>query len=260
MRYTLKLLTCFIFVLVGGSSLLHAKPPHTRFQAIIFDCDGVLVDTEYLKFLAWKEALEAQGIPFSIEEYMPLVGHSSKNILQMIREAKNIDILEEVIEVKNGKYKLLQKHGVPPIPEMVSFALRLVESKQQLSVRLALASSAPKEEILANLKQIGLENAFDLIISGSDDLEAYTDAEGTNKPKPYIYIESAKRLGISPEFCLVFEDTKAGVDAAASAGMVAVAVPNQFTLTHDFSNAYRIISSYEEFASFGVLTMVNEKQ
>lgn len=46
MRYTLKLLACFIFVLVGGSSLLHANPPHTRFQAIIFDCDGVLLDTE----------------------------------------------------------------------------------------------------------------------------------------------------------------------------------------------------------------------
>lgn len=260
MRYTLKLLACFIFVLVGGSALLYANPPHTRFQAIIFDCDGVLVDTEYLKFLAWKEALETRGVPFSIEEYMPLVGHSSKNILQMIRDAKNIDISEEVIEVKNGKYKHLQKQGVPPIPEMVSFALCLVESKQQLGIRLALASSAPKEEILLNLKQIGLENAFDLIISGSDDLNEYIDAEGTNKPKPYIYIELAKRLGISLECCLVFEDTKAGVDAAASAGMVAVAVPNQFTLTHDFSNAHRIISSYEEFSSFDVLTQISEKQ
>ena len=259
MRYTLKFLACFIFVLVGGSSLLCANPPHTRFQAIIFDCDGVLVDTEYLKFLAWKEALETRGVPFSIEEYMPLVGHSSKNILQMIRDAKNIDISEEVIEVKNDKYKHLQKQGVPPIPEMVSFALSLVEYKQQLGIRLALASSAPKEEILVNLKQIGLENAFDLIISGSDDLREYIDAEGTNKPKPYIYIESAKLLGISPEFCLVFEDTKAGVDAAASAGMVAIAVPNQFTLTHDFSNAHQIISSYEEFASFDVLTQISEK-
>ena len=260
MHYTLNLLACFIFVLVGGTSLLHANSPHTRFQAIIFDCDGVLVDTEYLKFLAWQEALEAQGIPFSIEEYMPVVGHSSQNILQMIRDAKNIHISEEVIEVKNIKYKHLQKQGVAPIPEMVSFVLRLVESKQQLGIRLALASSAPKEEILANLKQIGLENAFELIISGSDDLDGYADIEGTNKPKPYIYIESAKRLGVSPEVCLVLEDTKAGVDAAASAGMVAIAVPNQFTLTHDFANAHRVISSYKEFSSFDVITQISEKQ
>ncbi len=255
MRYIYVILACFVFILFCGFTF----SPSSKFQAIIFDCDGVLVDTEYLKFLAWKEALETQEIPFAIEEYMPLVGHSSKNILQMIREAKKMDISDEVIEVKNGKYKHLQKQGVPPIPEMVSFALRLFESKQKLGIRLALASSAPTEEILANLKQIGLEHVFDLIISGSDDLREYADAEGTNKPKPYIYIESAKRLGISPEFCLVFEDTKAGVDAAASAGMVVVAVPNQFTSTHDFVNADQIISSYEGFASLDVLAKIGEE-
>ena len=260
MRYTLKLFACFIFVFAGGSFFLHADPSHTGFQAIIFDCDGVLADTEYLHFLAWKEALETEEIPFSIEEYIPLVGHSSKNVLRMIREAKNVDIPQTIIKVKTGKYRLLQKQGVPPIQEMVSFVLHLFESKQQSGIRLALASSAPKEEILANLRQIGLENAFEFIISGSDDLDAYTDIEGTNKPKPYIYIELAKRLGISPEFCLVFEDTKAGVDAAASAGMVAVAVPNRFTLTHDFSNAHRIISSYEEFTSSDILIQISKKR
>lgn len=71
--YTLKILgtlhkavtcfkACFIFLLIGIFSFLHANSAHTKFQAIIFDCDGVLVDTEYLKFLAWKEAFEAQSI------------------------------------------------------------------------------------------------------------------------------------------------------------------------------------------------------
>lgn len=253
MRLALKLITYLVFVLAGGSSLLYANPP--PLQAIIFDCDGVLVDTEYLKFLAWKEALETKGVTFSIEEYMPLVGHSSKNILQMIRDTKNMPIPDEVIEIKNVKYKHLQKQGVPSIPEMVNFALRLAEAKQQLGFQLALASSAPKEEILSNLKQIGLENIFDFIISGSDDLKAYRDPEGTNKPKPYIYIELAKRLGVSPEYCIVLEDTKAGVDAAASAGMIVIAVPNQFTLTHDFASAHRIIYSYKEFSSFDILTI-----
>ena len=108
-------------------------------ELVIFDCDGVLVNTEYLKFLGWKEALKTGGIPFSVQEYMPLVGHSSKNILQMIRDAKN-------------------------------------------------------------------------------------------------------------------------VYATARVEMVAIAIPNQFTLTHDFVNAERIISSYEEFASFDVLTRISGKQ
>ena len=97
-----------------------------------------------------------------------------------------------------------------------------------------------------------MENAFDLVISGSDDLDDYVDAEGKNKPKPYIYIEASKRLNILPEFCLVFEDTTAGVDAAADAGMIPIAVPNQFTLNHDFSKAIRVFSSYEELPSIEV--------
>ncbi len=193
---------------------------------MIFDCDGVLVDTEYLKFLAWQDALASENIPFTIEEYAPVVGHSSKNILLMIEKLKNIEIPEEVIELKNAKYRVLQKQGVPPIREMIAFANYFAENKRNLEIKLGLASSAPTEEILQNLQQIGLENCFDLIISGSDDLDNYTDAQGKNKPKPYIYIEAAKRLDVPASKCLVFEDTTAGIEAAASAGMIPVAVPN----------------------------------
>ena len=209
----------------GGASLFASADLYQNVKAVIFDCDGILVDTEYLKFLAWKEALASEGIEFSIEEYMPLVGHSSKNILQGIKEAKKIEIPDEIIEVKNAKYKTLQSQGVPAIQAMVDFARHLSANKGRLGLALGLASSAPKAEILTNLRQIGLESAFDLVISGSDDLDDYVDAEGKNKPKPYIYIEASKRLNILPEFCLVFEDTKAGIDAAAYAGMIPIAVP-----------------------------------
>ena len=57
-------------------------------EVVIFDCDGILVDTEYLKFLAWQEALQNYGIDFSIEEYMPLIGHSSKSILHMVEKTE----------------------------------------------------------------------------------------------------------------------------------------------------------------------------
>lgn len=220
-------------------------------RVVIFDCDGVLVDTEYLKFLAWQEALAIYSVDFSIEEYMPLVGHSSKNILVMIERLKRLKLPEQIIDLKNDKYKLLQKQGVQAIQPMVDFAKALSENKERLALKLGLASSAPKEEILINLQQIGLDNAFDLVISGSDDLEDYIDEEGKNKPKPYIYIEAAKRLNILPELCLVFEDTAAGVDAAASAGMTVIAVPNQFTINQNFSKASAVLS-YEELPSIKV--------
>jgi HAD superfamily hydrolase (TIGR01509 family) len=236
-------------VLLQGSSSLWAAistPFCQEVEAIIFDCDGVLVDTEYLKFLAWKEALASTNVEFSVEEYMPLIGHSSKNILQMIRQLKNQDISDDVIPVRQEKYRLLQAQGVPPIAPMIEFARRLSQEKGKLGIKLGLASSASTKEIMHNLRQIGLEEAFDLVISGSDDLGQYVDSEGKNKPKPYIYIEAAKRLNVMPSRCVVFEDTSAGVEAASGAGMVAIAVPNQFTNAQDFSKATKVIQTYQD--------------
>lgn len=241
----LKLFLLFLTIVGNSLSATISTPYGNKIEAVIFDCDGVLVDTEYLKFLAWQEALASENIPFTIEEYMPVVGHSSKNILLMLKELKNIDIPEKVIELKNARYRILQKQGVPPINEMIAFAKHLAEEKLNLGIKLGLASSAPTEEILQNLKQINLESCFDLIISGSDDLDSYIDAEGKNKPKPYIYLEAAKRLDVSPSKCLVFEDTTAGIEAAADAGMIAIAVPNSFTVNQDFSKATKVIHCYK---------------
>ncbi len=254
---SLAILKSCLMLFLWGSPLAAAPNSPPKIQAVIFDCDGILVDTEYLKFLAWQEALANHNIGFSIEEYMPLVGHSSKNILKMIQQAKNMSLSDEIIELKNLKYKELQKQGVSAIQPMVDFARRISENRKELGLQLGLASSAPREEILMNLQQIGLEDAFDLVISGSDDLDDYIDAEGKNKPKPYIYIESAKRLNVSPEMCVVFEDTTAGIEAAAGAGMIAIAVPNRFTLNQDFSKSSQVISSYEELSSFNHLHQPN---
>lgn len=218
-------------------------------DAVIFDCDGVLVDTEYLKFLAWQKALDAHNISFSLEEYKPLVGHSSKNILLMMKKLKGQEISEEVIALRTQLYQNLQAQGVPPIQEMVDFARRLSLDKHSLGIKLGLASSASREEIVQNLAQIGLLDAFDVVISGHDDLGDYVDPEGKNKPKPYIYLEAAKRLGIEPSRCLVIEDTQAGIEAAFGAWMIPIAVPNRYTEGQDFSKAAKIFWSYSELIS-----------
>ncbi|MCE5295158.1 MAG: HAD family phosphatase [Chlamydiales bacterium] len=243
MKKQLAQLLIGIFLVLPPLSATLSTPYSNQIEAVIFDCDGVLVDTEYLKFLAWKEALAAEHIDYTIEEYMPMVGHSSKNILAMICKLKGAEIPEQVIDQKNGIYQSLQKKGVPPLLEMIAFAKRISDTRHEHKIKVGLASSASQEEILQNLTQIGLENAFDLIISGHDDLDDYVDAEGKNKPKPYIYIEAAKRLHVSPDKCLVFEDTTAGIEAAYSTGMIAIGVPNQFTLNQDFSKATDVIDN-----------------
>ncbi len=217
-----------------------------KIKAVLFDCDGVLVDTEYLKFQAWQNALARQNIPLTLQEYQAVAGNSSKKILQLLIDKKNIPIPEETLIIRRKEYQRLQEQGVPVIHEMVQFARYLSHNKETLGIKLALASSAPRKEILLNLKTAQLDQIFEVIVSGTEDLDAYEDPEGTNKPKPYIYIEASKQLNVPPEQCLVIEDTQAGVEAATAARMITLAVPNDITKEQDFSKATKVIHSIEE--------------
>jgi beta-phosphoglucomutase len=229
-----------------------------RLAAIIFDCDGVLVDTEFLKYQAWMQALKAHQIDFTLEDYMPLVGGSSKNIMAAIANEKQLTLdQDKLIKNKNGIYEKLQLEGVPPIPDAINFLNKILSLKIEYRIKIGLASSASRQEILENLKQMGVNHQqFDEIISGSDDLKDIIDPEGTNKPKPYIYKRIAERLGVNPKECLVFEDSAAGVNSAADAGMVVIATPNRFTENHDFSKAMEI-SNFSEITIEKLLQKMN---
>jgi beta-phosphoglucomutase-like phosphatase (HAD superfamily) len=229
-------LVLFAFIICNGAA---AKP-----SAVIFDCDGVLVDTEHLKYQAWQQALAEHDIVFTIEEYMPLIGQSSKKIMAQIMRQKKLTInAAELIAKKNQIYYKLQQAGVTPIPKSINFFKLLIANKHKYKIKVGLASSARHQQILENLKQIGVNPSdLDAIASGSEDLNHINDPGGTNKPKPYIYTLIANNMAVKPEECIVLEDSGAGVIAAADAGMVAIAIPDKFTRNHDFSKAQAIIN------------------
>jgi beta-phosphoglucomutase len=177
-----------------------------------------------------------------------MVGHDTPHILAMLCELKGIDIPSEVIALRRARYRELQQQGVAPFAPMVAWVRQL--ASEHAEVYLALASSASQEEIQVNLQHIGLDALFEVVVSGRDDLAGYLDEEGTNKPKPYIYLEAAKRLGLSPAECLVFEDTAAGVQAAVGAGMRVIAVPNSYTREHDFSGAEQVLATTAALQQF----------
>lgn len=235
-------------VMVMAVFFLSTTLPAHAYKAVIFDCDGVLVNTEYLKYLAWKKALANIDVDFKESEYFALVGESSIKIAKEIKKRKKCQFDEkDLIAHKNDIYVELHKQGVPSFKGAVKFLNELIANKNQLGIKLGIASSAPKAEILENLKQIGISpEHFEAILSGSDDLQHINDPEGTNKPKPYIYQLAAKKLQVSPQECLVFEDSNPGVIAAAKAGMTVVAIPNFYTAKHDFSSADRKISRFRQ--------------
>lgn len=230
--------------LVGLVLVLSLMVTHSvnAYQALIFDCDGVLVDSEHLKFTAWKMALADETINFQENDYLPLVGYDSVHIINAISEQNRFSFNKAAVIVKKERiYHDLQKQGITPLPDAVNFLKLAIAKKEALGLKIAIASSAPKREILENLQQLGISpSSFDLIISGKDDLQHIDDASGVNKPKPYIYQICAKTLDVHPSQCLVFEDSSAGVWAAARAGMDVIAIPNRFTQDQDFSPALKI--------------------
>jgi HAD superfamily hydrolase (TIGR01509 family) len=217
-------------------------------EAIIFDCDGVLVNTEHLKYLAWKNAFKKYGVHFTLQDYLPLVGQTSRNILNEVKKTKELSVKNDfdIIQEKNNLYQIEQKKGVSPILPTVNLVKKLSKQKSTLNIKLAVASSAPLEEININLNQIGLSNVFDKIISGHDHLKDIQDLDGVNKPKPYIYIRLAEWLNVDPKNCLVFEDTAAGAEAAYKANMIVIAVQNEYTMNQNFKEVNRVVHELSE--------------
>lgn len=114
-----------------------------------------------------------------------------------------------------------------------------------MGCKLAAASAEHRGEILEHLEHLGILDAMDAVVSGVDDLSDYHDPDGVNKPKPYIYQHAAQLLELDPAECMAFEDSGTGVLAASRAGIFTVAVPNPFTLAHDFSCAHAVFAPDE---------------
>jgi HAD superfamily hydrolase (TIGR01509 family) len=186
-----------------------------------------------------------QNVELTLQDYLPLAGNPSAYIAQKLSERSSLGSPEAIMQTKRAAYALLQKKSLP-IERTINFIRELSKRKKELGIQLGVASAARKDEIVMNLKHIGIAEVFDLVISGQDDLISYRDPEGINKPKPYIYLHTAKLLGLSPSQCVACEDSAAGVQAAKDAGCITFAVPNKFTKQHDFSRADFVIQPAEK--------------
>jgi beta-phosphoglucomutase len=219
-----------------------------RIKAILFDCDGTIVDSEYAHFLAWKYALQQQNGDLVLKQYYDHVGKSAETNARLFAGQLQKDCAEQILRDKLTYYHALQQKGIPPIRATVAFLHRLAEEKERLGLKLGVASAVAKEEIMVHLHHLSIANFFDLILSGCEDLHEYNDPEGVNKPKPYIYLQAAKMLGLQPSECAVIEDSRMGVEAGASAGCVTIAVPNAYSRTQDLSRAHFRIESFADIS------------
>lgn len=225
-------------------------------KAVIFDCDGTLVDSEYAHYLSWKHALNVLGNDLNLGEYYQYIGNSAQTNAKLLAEKIGHDSPDNILKMKRKYYERLCQAGLPSIASTVNFLKCLGEKKEALGIKIGVCSAARKGEILAHLRHLEIEHLLDIVLSGQEDLDGYVDPEGVNKPKPYIYLHAMKKLGVSSENMVVIEDSASGATASVSAGCFTIAVPNDYTKHHDLSHAHLTIKSFENLNVDDFLEMV----
>ena len=185
-------------------------------DAIVFDLDGVLVDSEIWWHEVRADWAAARGRTWTLEDTRAVMGANSRGWARIMRQRLGLDPGEDAeIEraVVAGVVRRFHDEGVPVIPGAVEAAERLAATYP-----VAIASSAHADVIHAALEATGLATTIRIAVS-SDEVEH-------GKPAPDVYLEAARRLGVEPARCLVVEDSLNGVRAARAAGMTVVLVPN----------------------------------
>ncbi len=213
-------------------------------KAVLFDCDGTLVDSEYSHYLSWKHALLELDADLLLDEYFHYVGKSADVNAKLLAEKIGRDVPDQILKMKREFYEVLCKEGLPPIASTVGFLKQLGLRKESLGVKIGVCSAARKGEILEHLRSLEIEHLIDIVLSGEDDLEEYVDVEGVNKPKPYIYLHAMKGVGVLPENTIVIEDSLPGVIAGITAGCFTIAIPSDYTVQQDLSRADMMIKSF----------------
>jgi len=195
--------------------------------------DGVLVDGEPLHFRALNQLLAEEGRSISLEQYRPYMGTKAgwaEFIADFgLRHARD-HYAPRYHELILAQYR----SELEPLPG----AIEAVRAARASGARVGLASSSAREWVEACLERIGLDSAFDAIVTGSDIVDG--------KPSPEIYLAAARRLAVDPARSLAIEDAPAGIAAALDAGMTCWAVLTEYTRGLDLGRPHRVLGSLAE--------------
>jgi HAD superfamily hydrolase (TIGR01509 family) len=188
------------------------------FRAVIFDCDGVLVDSERLGLRSLQQALYEAGIERSLDSLARFSGRSHGETLAELKAESGVPFLTSVVAKRMDEYymHLVSAEGLRPCPGVQ----QLLSWLSALQIPYTLASSGPRRKVLFSLKSADLESAFPHFICGEDAIRA--------KPAPDLYLAAATLVGVDPTECLAVEDAPSGVQSARAAGMQVVAVTTSF--------------------------------
>lgn len=179
------------------------------FQAIIFDCDGVLINSPYIEALTFHDTLNEDGIPFSMEDYEALIfgrttAEQGAQIAKLYEQTFQSPMPEKYWQDLKGRAKHI-------ILEQATLMPNVLETLKRIKLPMAVASNSEQQELEDKLHRYGLHDCFAPHYFSADDVQR-------GKPAPDLYLKAAQALGVDPRNCLVVEDSPSGARAGLDAG------------------------------------------
>ena len=207
-------------------------------KAVLFDMDGLMVDTESLSTEAFINSAKAQGYNMTKEETLKVLGFTKANIYQFwidYFQGTNVDVKKLV----DDHYEYIENVLYTVGPEKMPYVEELLKYLRENNYRIAVASSSDTADIKNNLEKTKLEKYIDEIASGAE--------VENGKPAPDVFLLAAERLDVDPKDCLILEDSKAGIKAGKASGAMVFMVPDMFTVDKECEDtADRILTNLGE--------------
>ncbi len=217
-------------------------------KALIFDFDGLIIDTEMPDFISWQEVYMQHNVELPQEKWLSIVGGSSESDfdpLSYLKEITGKEINDEEIWIKRRRSYMEHLESQPILPGVVDY----LNAAQELGLKLAVASSSPNTWVAGHLSRLNLSHFFKVICT-ADDVEK-------TKPDPALFLLAAERLEVDTSEVIIFEDSTNGVKAANRAGIFVVAVPNVLTASLDFTTADMQLKSLAQISLENLLTSIS---
>lgn len=210
-----------------------------KVKAIIFDRDGVIINTEGVVIDSVREAFKKLGFVLQKEDLSKIIGRSRDDYKDYFLKKWDFDFNE--FRRIQSEYFYTNLNAAPYFEE----AVKLIKALYIRKIKMAVTTSAGIESTSVILHNAGIDHMFKVIVTREDCRNL--------KPDPESYIFTSKKLKIDPMYCVAIEDTALGVEAAKKAGMQCIAIPNEFTQSQDFTKADIVAQSardIEEFVEF----------
>jgi HAD superfamily hydrolase (TIGR01509 family) len=188
------------------------KLPAGSFNAYLFDCDGTIVDSMPLHYVAWKKALGEWNCEFAEELFYAWGGRPTEEIIATLNQQQGLRMPVENVASRKEEFYFKMLPELKAVPEVLEHI-----QAQHGRIPFAVVSGSARDSVTASLGILKLLDRFDTLVCAGEYKKS--------KPDPEAFLLAATKLGVPPKNCLVFEDTEMGIQAATAAGMASVKVP-----------------------------------